>query len=648
MKTLLRTACAAAAIASLLLFAAAPAWAHASLRASTPSGGAAVEEAPEQLTITFTESPDPSLTSVRVQGASGSFEDGPPRHADADDLTIVVDLKDLPTGSYTVSWRTVSRVDGHSSAGAFAFGVGVVPDPAAAGGEETETTSKIPAAVARWVYYLGLTALLGAAWMALAGFRPSPPSLSRMAAAGWGLAAAGLAGLGLFQFLEAGVGVGVFADSSLGRALLLRAVPLAVAGLAMVVLRSRPRPAMGVAALGALAAMLAHSAAGHAAVPPNVAAKVAVQWIHFAAVGVWIGGLAALLVGIVRLPEKERRRATRRFSLVAGFSIFLVAVTGVLRAVNEVAGWEPLFNTTYGRLVIAKAVLLVAIGALGALNRFKNVPVAASSPAGLQKAGRAEVAVAVITLAVAGMLSTSVPPISVAAAAEEARVSAEGTDFAGATEAILTIEPGTAGPNRFTLELSDRNSNDPPQGVTGVAIRFSSLSNPGVGETSLEMEPQGEGRFQASGSNVSSDGRWRATVSVTTSDDSFEIPLEFSTRAAGYSTATSEVEGQHTIYTISDPQGRQLQVYTEPERPGASELHFTLFDTSGIELAVTEIVAIAVPPGEPSRTLVTRRFGPGHFVSDVTLTQGRYKFDVTATTEAGDSVRFPAEMEIGS
>ncbi|HVL50034.1 MAG TPA: hypothetical protein VM754_00850, partial [Actinomycetota bacterium] len=204
------------------------------------------------------------------------------------------------------------------------------------------------------------------------------------------------------------------------------------------------------------------------------------------------------------------------------------------------------------------------------------------------------------------------------------------------------------GPNRFTLELSDRNSNDPPQGVTGVAIRFSSLSNPGVGETSLEMEPQGEGRFQASGSNVSSDGRWRATVSVTTSDDSFEIPLEFSTRAAGYSTATSEVEGQHTIYTISDPQGRQLQVYTEPERPGASELHFTLFDTSGIELAVTEIVAIAVPPGEPSRTLVTRRFGPGHFVSDVTLTQGRYKFDVTATTEAGDSVRFPAEMEIGS
>jgi hypothetical protein len=32
----------------------------------------------------------------------------------------------------------------------------------------------------------------------------------------------------------------------------------------------------------------------------------------------------------------------------------------------------------------------------------------------------------------------------------------------------------------------------------------------------------------------------------------------------------------------------------------------------------------------------------------VTLNEGRYQFDVTATTEAGESVRFPAEMEISS
>ncbi len=318
----------------------------------------------------------------------------------------------------------------------------------------------------------------------------------------------------------------------------------------------------------------------------------------------------------------------------------------MLRAVNEVGGWEPLFDSTYGRLVIAKSALMVGLGAMGALNRFRNVPVAAASPAGLQKAGRIEVAVAALTLALAGMLSTSVPPISVASGAEEARVTVGGSDFAGTTGATLTVEPGTAGPNRFRVELTDLNSDSPVDDVSGVTLRFSSPSNPAVGESTVTADEQDDGHFQASGSNVSVDGRWRVTVLVTTPGNSFEIPLEFSTRAVGYTSDSSVVEGQPTIYSVTDPQGRQLQVYSQPDRPGRSELHLTLFDASGTELIVNEILAIAVPPDDPSVTLVTRRFGPGHFVSDITLERGRYEFDITARTEAGDTVRFPARMEV--
>jgi hypothetical protein len=124
-----------------------------------------------------------------------------------------------------------------------------------------------------------------------------------------------------------------------------------------------------------------------------------------------------------------------------------------------------------------------------------------------------------------------------------------------------------------------------------------------------------------------------------------DIPVEFSTRAVGYTSDRSVVEGQPTIYQVIDPQGRQLQLYAQPEEPGRSELHLTLFDASGTELAADEVVAIAEPPGEPSVSLVTRRFGPGHFVADVTLTRGRYDFDVTFTA-AGERLRFPAEMRI--
>jgi copper transport protein len=643
----MRTVLAAGALLGFLLLAAVPALAHASLSASQPAGGAAVEEAPKQVTLSFTEPPDLALSSVRVLGSGGSFENRGPRLAEGDDSTLVVDLKDLPKGSYTVSWRTVSRVDGHSSAGAFAFGVGEPPQAVSPGAEE-QTSSKIPSAASRWVLYLGLTALLGAAWMAVFAFGHSYAPVARLSSSGFLAAVAGTLGLGLFQFREAGVGLGVFLGSSSGKALAFRAAPLVVVGLAFLVYKNNYRPRMMVAGAGALAAMLAHASAGHAAVPPNVVLKVGIQWVHFAAVGIWIGGLAALLLGLASSPEEDRMRATRRFSFIAGFAIFAVTATGVLRAVNEVGGWEPLFESTYGRLVVAKSVLLVGLGALGALNRFRNIPLAGTAPEGLQKAGRLEVVIAVIILALAGMLSTSVPPVSVAAAGEEARVTIEGSDFARTAEAELTIEPGTAGPNRFKLSLTEAGSGDALEGVSGVTLRFTSVSNPAVGESSLVMEDKGKGNFEASGSNVSVDGRWRVTVAVTTSDNSFDILLEFSTRATGYTTDTSEVAGQPTIYSVTDPQGRQLQVYSEPDKPGRSELHLTLFDTTGTELAVNEVVAIAVPPDEDSITLVTRRFGPGHFVSDVTLKQGRYHFDVTVTTAAGESLRFPAEMEVSS
>lgn len=207
MKTLLRTALTAGAMMWLLLFAAVPAWAHASLSASTPAGGAAVEEAPAQVTLTFTEPPDTALSSVKVLGGSGSYEQGAPRLAEGDGSTLVVDLKSLPKGSYTVSWRTVSRVDGHSSAGAFAFGVGEPPEAVSPGAEE-QTSSKIPSAAARWILYLGLASLLGAAWMALFAFGHSYRSVGRLSLLGLIAAAAGTLGLGLFQFREAGVGLG--------------------------------------------------------------------------------------------------------------------------------------------------------------------------------------------------------------------------------------------------------------------------------------------------------------------------------------------------------------------------------------------------------------------------------------------------------
>ena len=98
----------------------APALAHARLRQATPAPGATLSTAPKQVSITFSEALEPKFSAIEVRNSSGKrFDNGPPR-AGADSKTLIVDLKPLPTGDYTVVWRATS-VDTHKTDGSFSF-----------------------------------------------------------------------------------------------------------------------------------------------------------------------------------------------------------------------------------------------------------------------------------------------------------------------------------------------------------------------------------------------------------------------------------------------------------------------------------------------------------------------------------------------
>jgi copper transport protein len=594
--------------------------------------------------ITFTEPPDPALSSVKVTGKTGSFEEGGAQLAPGDEMSLIVELKPAPPGSYNVTWRTVSKADGHSSAGSFNFGVGQPPDESVAPSVDRPAFSLLGAA-GRWLFYLGLVGLLGASSAVVIVFRSGSPALQSLARWSWVPAVAGLMCLGASQLIDAQVGIGVFLGSSSGAALLIRAVPLGLAGLALLIFRSNPNRALGVCGLATLATMLAHAASGHAAVAPSSSLKIAAQFVHMSSVGLWIGGLAALLISIRGEPDAVKSVAIKRFSTLAGVAIVTVAATGLFRAVHEVGTWASLLNTPYGRLVIAKAGLIGVLGLLGALNRFRHVPKRDTTTAGLRRTGTVEVTVAIVTLAVAGMLSSSIPPVSSnAAAAGSGPLVAEGSNFAKTARARLIVTPGTAGPNRFNLELEDYESGDPLD-VEEAALRLKSLSQPELGDSTLELENKSEGIYEAVADSLSVDGRWRIEVATRKGTTTLEIPLEISTRATGYREERIAGEGQPTIHKLTDAQNRQLQVYVDPERPGKSELHLTLFGPDGVELPTDSIVVICVPPKGSTSSLTTRRFGPGHFVSDVDLVEGGYLFDVLATTPDG-KIRFLPELTI--
>jgi len=632
-----------ALVALGVLAAASRAGAHALLSRSDPSAGATLQQAPEAISLTFTEEPEPTLSSVRVLLPTGQqVATGPLHVVPGAPRTLEVTLGPLSTGVYTVNWRTVSRVDGHVTGGAFAFGVGTTPADVAVP-EVTSPPPSVLGAVARWAFYAGLSVLLGAAWVWTIAFPRAPERAPRLLWLAWLAAVLGVIGLAEAQRADAGASLHQFLGTSLGRALGWRALPLlAVAG-ALAVAGTRGKrlsPAiLAVVGIGVAGAVFAHVTAGHAAAAPGPwrPANIAVQWTHVMSIGAWLGGLAALLAALGATPGAEKAAAVRRFSTGAGILLVLVAATGTIRAVDEVGGWDRLLTTPYGRLVLLKAGLLLLLALLGALNRFRSVPAAMRTLAGLRRVGTAELAVAALTLAVASVLTQTAPAnFAGTPAAAAAALVATGSDFGTTVRVRLEAVPGFPGPNRFTASLRDYDTGRPLE-AGRVSLRFAAEDRPDVGASTLALARRPDGTYAGQGSNLSLEGRWNIAVVVERGNHSVEVPLAFSVRAQPQRIHTIAAPGQPTLYSIELSGGRVLDTYLDPGRPGFNELHATYIDAAGHEIAMPRLAAMtASAPGGAPIAIPVRRFGPGHFIGDARLGPGEWLLNIAGTTSDGE------------
>src|SRR5207248_3419771 len=92
----------AAALSWLLIVSASVAHAHASLSHASPSGGSALSMAPQEVTLTFTD----TLEATFYTDANGiEVSQGKPQ---VNDNVMRVSLKPLGAGIYKVNWRAVS------------------------------------------------------------------------------------------------------------------------------------------------------------------------------------------------------------------------------------------------------------------------------------------------------------------------------------------------------------------------------------------------------------------------------------------------------------------------------------------------------------------------------------------------------------
>ena len=346
-----RTSTAVVVVAAAALTMPASASAHAQLVRTTPPDRAVLATAPTEARFVFDDSVQAASGIEAVRNGDGSVLGGEPHVVRG--RTLVVPLRRLGDGDYTVLWSVISD-DGHRISGVIAFAVGAgraPPTPSLTAGNGPGATDVF----SRFLFIGGVLIAGGGALFRLV------VGVARERVLLGGFVLAFLGGTGL-------LGHHVSLSTRFGLAIAVATVLAAFGATAAAISLVEPVAANVAWALGLLL-LLAPSFAGHALDPGRPRIEVLVDVLHVVAAAAWFGGLVQLAFVLRHDPDSGRR-----FSLLGLGAVIALSATGVARAFGELDSVSQVWTTGYGRILIVKTVLLALLVSLGWVNRYRLVP----------------------------------------------------------------------------------------------------------------------------------------------------------------------------------------------------------------------------------------------------------------------------------
>jgi copper transport protein len=538
----------------------ATAWAHAALLRTVPSASKTVNEAPAEVSLTYSEPVEPRFAIVSVTDQTGrQVTAAAPEQAPGAPQTLVTPLRRVPEGWYLVFWRVISA-DGHPVRGAFTFAVGPNPGPPPQFNvpslSETATTTQL--LIARWVIYVSALTALGLLVLRFLIVRPVARRVSGTSLGSLSVALGVALGVSLIaipvyvviataQFtlrsaFELGAVIPVARASNFGRDYLDLELVLLLFGVAAgaAVFIDRPeRPQRSVAELLSVGSALAAGAAalvlpglaGHAGQKSPRGLALPLDAVHLCAAAIWIGGLIGLVVFWISVGREGRVAALAfvvpRFSRVAFVSVLVLVGSGIGQALLELPTLGSLWQTSYGKALLWKIGLLAAALALAAVNLARTKPrlqaagVRPSLGPGaavlLRRLVQGEIVFVAGALFAAAVLTSLPPPASALARVKNiaARVGPGpvSTELAkGPYRVRVSIAPNKAAvANAFTVRLT-RNG-QPVKGAQ-VVSRFDMLDMD-MGEQSYQLRELRPGTFSKSVPALVMVGHWGLQFEVT-------------------------------------------------------------------------------------------------------------------------------------
>lgn len=370
---------------------AAPAFAHPVLMWSDPPAGSAVPQPVDRIVLSFSEAIEQGSAEVTLVDRAGKVAYSPKSVGFIEgDATTVTALFDewIERGDLIVQWKVVSAIDAHLITGQFEVHFGSsVPVKAGAPAQQgaaTSLKSRVAplASAVRAVTNYAVALLVGGTTFVVLVW-PNGLSFTRLRRFLWIALATAMAttavGFGLQAFEIAGhFGAGAFAAAIGTRpgavaAARFVALPATAGPLLAHLTRSGGRAARspwwrGAAVASAVGFLASLISIGHAA--GGGAGRIIAGVVHLGGVSVWLGGL--VVIALVVLPRRRLRdiQATLpRFSALAGTAFSAAAVGGVLIARSFVGDWRTLGDSSYGRFLVLKTLIVVLILAAAAGSR---------------------------------------------------------------------------------------------------------------------------------------------------------------------------------------------------------------------------------------------------------------------------------------
>jgi copper transport protein len=300
--------------------------------------------------------------------------------------------------------------------------------------------------------------------------------------------------------------------------------------------------------------------------------SVLADWLHLLAASLWVGGM--FYIATTYQPTIQPLDLGRRtYSLITTLALYsplvitgvvVLAASGPFSAAVHMDSWTQFLSTAYGRTLIVKSVLVVALLVTSATYMFILCPRLKKSyiayveaqqsirsqqeddparpldvPAQeikqqeesiqrqvsqLSRVLRWQPLLGVAILLCTGLLNvfagtlqpaitTPTPPSTQQAASKPFATTLQTQDKAFTVK--LSISPNTFGTNVFTVSVFDKNGT--PTTNVGVSLYTSSLDMD-MGIDKINLQPDGKGHFSANG-DISMPGNWEVRVEIRTPDN---------------------------------------------------------------------------------------------------------------------------------